>query len=371
MAYQEGWVTIRGNHVYIENGVITKGPKALVGKSREEASGKKSKNYMKDDIRSKLLNKPSEDKSFIVDKDIPDKPLNAEERKASAQKELSRIRDFDPEYNDDSFTMTKGDREVTVTKHDGKWVDSEGNKYMGYLSKQDVKSYFRGGWEEKGSNASQIISDQLTATRNAKIEVANALGVKFEYENQWKSTDQLYREQKGIDLAENAINSKDVVKYNNYVKEHYSREDKNWSDRADIDRYAKENNLHADSLYYMTKLGSEADRSRLDKAAKNFDFEKSINEGYNRFHGKTDKEISDAKDYVRKKQYRDEYYDRLTPEQKKIIDSAYKKGIQDYEREKAIGERIGDQIVKSYKNYMKAHPNSKLSEADFKKMKRG
>ena len=39
---------------------------------------------------------------FIIDKDIPDKPLTAEERKNRAQEELSRIREHDPEYNDDN-----------------------------------------------------------------------------------------------------------------------------------------------------------------------------------------------------------------------------------------------------------------------------
>ena len=39
---------------------------------------------------------------FVIDKDIPDKPLTAEERKNRAQEELSRIREHDPEYNDDN-----------------------------------------------------------------------------------------------------------------------------------------------------------------------------------------------------------------------------------------------------------------------------
>lgn len=41
-------------------------------------------------------------KEFIVDKDIPDKALTAEERKNRAQEELSRIREHDPEYNDNN-----------------------------------------------------------------------------------------------------------------------------------------------------------------------------------------------------------------------------------------------------------------------------
>ena len=41
-------------------------------------------------------------KEFIIDKDIPDKALTAEERKNRAQNELSRIREHDSEYSDDN-----------------------------------------------------------------------------------------------------------------------------------------------------------------------------------------------------------------------------------------------------------------------------
>lgn len=46
--------------------------------------------------------KDKKESEFIVKKDIPDKPLTAEERKNRAQEELSRIREHDPEYNDDN-----------------------------------------------------------------------------------------------------------------------------------------------------------------------------------------------------------------------------------------------------------------------------
>lgn len=51
---------------------------------------------------------------------------------------------------DDSFTMYNNDtdKSVRVWKQDGKWHDEEGNRYMGYLSKQDVKHYFKGNWSE-------------------------------------------------------------------------------------------------------------------------------------------------------------------------------------------------------------------------------
>ena len=51
---------------------------------------------------------------------------------------------------DESFTMynPNTDRTVRVYKDAGKWVDEDGNHYMGYLSKSDVKKYFKGNWVE-------------------------------------------------------------------------------------------------------------------------------------------------------------------------------------------------------------------------------
>lgn len=57
-------------------------------------------------------------------------------------------KDDEPE---DSFTMYNSDYDKSVDVYkgeDGKWHDSEGNRYMGYLTKQDVKSYFKGNWIE-------------------------------------------------------------------------------------------------------------------------------------------------------------------------------------------------------------------------------
>lgn len=58
--------------------------------------------------------------------------------------------DDDYDEDEESFTMYNSDydKEVKVWKQDGKWYDEEGNRYMGYLSKQDVKSYFKGNWKE-------------------------------------------------------------------------------------------------------------------------------------------------------------------------------------------------------------------------------
>lgn len=48
----------------------------------------------------------------------------------------------------DNFVMTNGTKRVTIWKDNERWIDSDGNKYMGYLSKDDVKRYFDGEWSE-------------------------------------------------------------------------------------------------------------------------------------------------------------------------------------------------------------------------------
>ena len=59
--------------------------------------------YLHDRLNNFKETRAKESKyDFIIDKDLPDKPLTAEERKNRAQEELSRIREHDPEYNDDN-----------------------------------------------------------------------------------------------------------------------------------------------------------------------------------------------------------------------------------------------------------------------------
>lgn len=83
----------------------------LTKKSHELSNTAKGAKFNKiekelDELRQEKKNtiKRLEDtkKEFIVYKDIPDKPLTAEERKNRAQEELSRIREHDPEYNDNT-----------------------------------------------------------------------------------------------------------------------------------------------------------------------------------------------------------------------------------------------------------------------------
>lgn len=94
---------------------------------------------------------------------------------------LNLIDDEDDEDEELEFTMvnTNNDKRVSVKKVDGKWIDSDGNRYMGYLSKQDVKSYFKGGnWIEEAEHtkqtAKEIVSEILgraISPRAKKISV--------------------------------------------------------------------------------------------------------------------------------------------------------------------------------------------------------
>ena len=68
---------------------------------------------------------------------------------ASAYEEYKANSD-DYILNDESFTMYNADTDKTVRvyKDGGKWVDEDGNRYMGYLTKSDIKKYFKGNWVE-------------------------------------------------------------------------------------------------------------------------------------------------------------------------------------------------------------------------------
>lgn len=177
--------------------------------------------------------------------------------------------------NDTSkFTMVNDSgKTVTVTKSDmdGKWYDSDGNKYMSYLSKSDVKSYFKGSWKEVKDN-SDSTSNQLNKTMDNKTQVAKALGLKVD--ESWKSTKQLYKEQKGIDLAEKAINSGKAGDYlklrdrvDSKLMENTFDYERNFNNMNSIKKYAKLYDLDPDTLYYTTNLASNADINSLRKAA--------------------------------------------------------------------------------------------------------
>lgn len=52
MNVPDGWITIKGNHVFFENNIITKGPKELIGRDYDQAhdkakNPKEKKNYIK------------------------------------------------------------------------------------------------------------------------------------------------------------------------------------------------------------------------------------------------------------------------------------------------------------------------------------
>lgn len=162
---------------------------------------------------------------------------------------------------------------VTVTKSDmdGKWYDSDGNKYMGYLSKSDVMSYFKGGFKEVKNN-SDSLTNQLNKTMDNRTQMARALDL--EIDESWKSIKQLYKEQKGIDLAEKAINSGKAGDYlklrdrvDSKLMENIFDYERNFNNMHSIKKYAKLYDLDPDTLYYTTNLASNADIDSLRKAA--------------------------------------------------------------------------------------------------------
>lgn len=174
--------------------------------------------------------------------------------------------------NDDTnkFVMVSGSgKEVTVIKSaDGKWIDSDGNRYMSYLSKSDVKSYFKGDWKEVKNNNDDLDS-QFNKTMDNKEIACRALGI--ETDRSWKSTKELYKEQKGIDLTQKALQSGKASEYLELRKKVdrklYDGYERNFDNMKAIERYAKVKGLDKDALYYTTNLASESDVGLLKKAA--------------------------------------------------------------------------------------------------------
>lgn len=56
----------------------------------------------------------------------------------------------DYKVDDEDFYMLNNDTDekVHVYKDGNKWYDTDGNRYMGYLTKDQVKAYFKGNWTE-------------------------------------------------------------------------------------------------------------------------------------------------------------------------------------------------------------------------------
>lgn len=107
--------------------------------------------------------------------------------------------------DDDSFTMVKGDRTVTVQKDDsGKWVDSDGNRYMGYLSKEDVKSYFKGCWEESNSEPKRR-DEYESKVYGSDVRKADA-EIKRKNDEALKSSDKYVKAEAQKNTAEQIIN---------------------------------------------------------------------------------------------------------------------------------------------------------------------
>ena len=311
------WRTVGGRHIFIANGQSLKDAMKASGKFKNL---KKDKESDKSDEKNDKIDIPGfkdyEYNTKTGEVKVKDDVLKKSNKEADRQNEIDRIAGDDaflqkkgrelglnefkrymegkPEdfikrkdnktttsndNNTSSFIMVNGSgKTVTVSKSDdGKWIDSDGNKYMGYLSKSDVKCYFKGDWKEVKDNDDSL-SKQLNKTMDNKTQIAKALGLKAD--ESWKSTKQLYREQKGIDLVEKAINSGKAADYlklrdrvDSKLQEDMFNYERNFNNMNSIKNYAKVYDLDPHALYYTTNIASNADIDALRKAA---ELQKSI-----------------------------------------------------------------------------------------------
>lgn len=274
------WRTVGGRHIFIANGQSLKDAMKASGKFKnlkEKAIADFESPTTKSIKALNEIDRIAGDDAFLQKKGR-ELGLNEFKRYMEGKPEdfIKRKDNKTTTSNDNnisSFSMVNGSgKTVTVSKSDdGKWIDSDGNKYMGYLSKSDVKSYFKGDWKEVKDNDDSL-SKQLNKTMDNKTQVAKALGL--EVDESWKSTKQLYREQKGIDLAEKAINSGKAADYlklrdrvDSKLQEDMFNYERNFNNMNSIKNYAKVYDLDPDALYYTTNLASNADISALRKAA--------------------------------------------------------------------------------------------------------
>lgn len=117
-----------------------------------------------------LLNINGDDyEDNFITKDIPDKTLSASERKASAEKELSRIREHDAEYNDDVKINSKENDErifnsISKTYGYDKLSDTELRETLDFAEK-------RGMYHSKSDiEAMRRVLDSKQATYTEKVK---------------------------------------------------------------------------------------------------------------------------------------------------------------------------------------------------------
>lgn len=114
-------------------------------------------------------------KEFVLDKDVPDKAWTPELAKQTAKEELSRIRQFNPEYNEDDFSKT--------AEHDTR-VFNEISKFYGYdkLSDDEIRQTLdfaeeRGLYHSKEDIAAmrRHLDAKDNALKNKQLEADKAI----------------------------------------------------------------------------------------------------------------------------------------------------------------------------------------------------
>lgn len=183
-------------------------------------------------------------------------------------------------------------------------------------------------------------------------------------------------------LEENKEVEKKLISPNNENEKYNQKRDQNYRDymegKKDWNEYEKgirESKLNEDEV--TTKAQWKQDYGNnieeLERDLKNSEMylgepgeegyeegKKSLENGYEYLNELKEKQKSSNDDY------KDDFYNKLSNEQKKVVDNAYKEGKKQYEEEKRIGEEYGKSLTNSkYNDYYK---KENLGEPkDFKK----
>ena len=324
MAEIERWITVRGNHIPIYE-----------GESKMSAIGRFIKGKSKDKLKSRFGEKMIDKYEYTADPYYEGEKYSEEHMREKYGKNWNKYNKHDIKgYSDDPNNLrgkVQAAREKIYNNWDAKIKEANaydndlfsGERYKAYVKEgndiwkkypsenENIKTYYKRE-AELGLSRTQHQKDRINARRESDmaevrrdeaIAIATNRIANQDYRYKIKSKDldsqisvvrtlgltppskgytsramngisvkDLYKQQKGIDIVETALNSSKVEKYAKYVAQNHEssfgiRKNSYWTKRGNSDAYAKRNNLNADSLYYMTKISSGFDKNRLMKVA--------------------------------------------------------------------------------------------------------
>lgn len=121
------------------------------------------------DVTTSVEDVPEEN---IEDHSVEVKEEPSEEIETAEEDKLEEYYDDDEDEDDDidEFEITNGYETITVRKmDDGKWRDSDGNGYMGYLKPNDILRYFDGDYYILEENKVEEDDNKLEETTNKQL----------------------------------------------------------------------------------------------------------------------------------------------------------------------------------------------------------